>query len=205
MRSPILLATLFLFIGCTAADPASQFETSSQKYNSIRLLEELRAIDMTARVYSDDSSNWPYFKNPRVVALYTNPSLHLDASLELWRRPDVPIDLKKLAARLLQCVSLAEYLALTEAAWLDVKRGLVPPEVLETLVAPGSDWGTQVELSYRDPTVARLLGRIAEDASSTEKLKATIAGILSGEAAEYVRAYDLPTEPLPRLSCTSRR
>lgn len=204
LKNLAFIYVVLIFNACGNAGIDSRTTSARAPLNVEELLQQLKAIENGARLASDESSNWPYFKNPNVRILYSNPALHQRASTELWNAEGVPFKIKALSVRLLQCLPLSDYLTLVRSSFVAYKAGQVPAELVETLINPGPDWGTQVALSYQDLAVSTLLKEIASDPASTAGIRGRISEILSGESAGYILAYNLPSEPLPRLSCSAK-
>ena len=198
-----LLVSVLLFTTACSTESTSRNETVRAPLDAGALRQKLVLIDGIGRIFSDDISYRSYFENPGFRDLYTNPYWHRSASIELWKMTDVPIEMKKLSVRLLQCLPLPEYVALMSAAFADYKAGDVPADVVETLISPGSNFGTHLGLAYRDTAVSSALKNIANDAAASAEMREQIAWILTGKDAEFVREYNLPSEPLPNISCTS--
>jgi len=198
----LVVTTLLLLVSaCGVTDSSGQTGATPTSLEVDDVRQRLVVIDGIARLKSDGSSNWPYFENSSVRYLYMHPYIHQRATQELWRDQAVPMRIKSLSARLLQCLPITEYLALIRSSFASYKVGEVDAAVVEILISPGSDWGTLLDLSYQDPATSSVLKDIASDPAATEGIRERIADILSGESAAYIKAYNLPSEPLPSMRC----
>lgn len=205
IKAALALVTITIAVSCSGKtrEPAENASTTSHR-DVPALAQSLTGLRVRFMILNDESGDWPYFSAPTAHAIYGRGEENASDTKRLLVDPAVSTEIKVLAARFSQCMSVQSLLGLIGYVSEEVKAGRVDPAVLRALVSPGAEWGTQLYLNHGDASVVRVLSSIASDPATDDQLKEAIDSILSGDQADYVRAYDQPNEPLPRMPCALR-
>lgn len=173
---------------------AKSYEDYRDLVTSLVMSNSLKTIPL-------DGRDTPFFKDPAVIALYQHPKKAESFAWTLMLDESVNLEVRQYQVRLLQCLPLHELRLLLLRANEALSSGDLQPDVVTTMLAPGSEWGTTLSLAHQDAEVREAVGRIAGNPRATQAIRERASDLLSGAQAAYVSAYNRPQEPLPRIPC----
>lgn len=125
------------------------------------------------------------FDSQDFIAIYENPSDHLDCAKEKIVDPTARDLEKSIAALSMQRVGLDGYLEIAGEAMRMHGEGLLALDVLEMVLMPPARWGDALIPHYKDARVAALFGAYLELEGPTDADKDYVRDhLMSGAAAE---------------------
>ncbi|MFT5281191.1 MAG: hypothetical protein ACI94Z_000001 [Yoonia sp.] len=150
----------------------------------------------TAKEY-DNSGDYFIFQNDLFAEMYQNPNLHLELSKDYILDETNSVSKRKLVIRMLQCLSIDDYLAL---GFQIVKLG--DERISTTYLSPGPQYGYLIDGNYQDEKQKALLELFA---AKQPMLKETIELIESGSNIKRYNELREFGEHLPVLKCTNNK
>jgi len=196
-----IVAAMSTTATCHSEEQASAAPSSTSRELIAERQEQLVSAVRKAKLLDDKSGDWPYFSNEALQSIAKRGALDMPLTEALLLDPGTSEEVKVLAARLLPCLSVSQYVDLLKLVWGRGAKGRISAPVLRALILPGAEWSTVLSLSHAKPEVREVLEQIEADPRSTQEVREAIQSVLSGEEAEFINAYNSPASPLPRWSC----
>lgn len=212
MRRTISLALIFAWIGQTGCSPdvstahegaiavSGQFGLDQE---AAALHSQLEGVQARASKSDTSSGDWPFFDDAVLRSLYPRSLQNLEAVKTLIVAENLDADLQILAVRIEQCLPLSKYVEFLGFAAQQFMSRRIRPETMESVIAPGAEWGVVLAMNYENAEVVKILSNLRDSPLASNRLKGVIRSVLSGEQAEFVRAQRDAGQSLPILSCNS--
>lgn len=152
-----------------------------------QFVQTLRLINAIGHL--DDTSDRLFFKNSHVQRIYSDSQSLKKVHQRIWGDAKIDTETKRFSARICQCLPKAERLQLIQEAFVDLKAAKISSKTFATLISPGSEWSSWVDVHYGDADLVRVLHRIRNDPSTGKDLAGTIDLILDGTGNEFLLEY----------------
>jgi hypothetical protein len=193
----VLIAGVVSALACSSSDDGQNLADRPPLADAI----ESAFARNRLKLLVDDRKFGPFLRDVEFRSLYRQ-SLEYEADARTTiGDSSTNLDTKVVAVLLMQCLPLDRYVAFVRFIFDKTKAGSADPILLATAVFPGEQWGDGLAMAYDVPQVRLLLETIRDWRTGDSEVGDSIAWILDGRTAKYLRDHRAAGAPMPVIDC----
>lgn len=179
------------------AQPGKQEET--------KLLAVIEAALQGTRLQREtqESPDGPLLDVPSIREVFRTPAPQEAEARAVIADPRASGDAKRVAALLMQCLPIDEYIDFVRFIFENVHENRCPDSVLSNAIFPGEDWGFVLAESHQRADVRELLLEIDASNVGGDAMRAKIKAILEGQTAAYLKHVRETGASVPAIGCAA--